>query len=319
MRSECSFVLLLLTALTACALTTTAATEAVPRTIDGRPDLDGYWDFGIATPLERPDEIVGRASFTAAEVRAIERVGLFRFLQSGQNLKLASPDNVTDYEASIPRRVGPDRRTSLIIDPPDGRIPNLTPAARARESARSLRQLNEPYADPEALTAIERCIAWNAGPPPLIPAPYNNFVKIVQTRDALMIASEMIHDARVIPLDNRPHLTASIRQWKGDSVGRWDGDTLVIDTTGFNEQTSLLGSGPAMHVVERLTRLPGDDMRYEFTVDDPESFTQKWTAAWIWKTTRGPLLEYACHEGNYSIVGILRGARQGEREGATPK
>ena len=307
--------LVLIVALLALAPVAHSAQAVIPRTPDGKPDLDGYWDFGIATPLERPDEVLTRAVFTAAEARAIERVGLFRFLKSGKNVKVATPENLSDYEASIPRRLGPDRRTSLIIDPPWGRIPALTPAGKAREAARALRQLNEPYADPEALTATERCLSWTAGPPPLIPAPYNNFVQIVQTPEAIVITSEMIHDARIVPLDNRPHLPGSIRQWKGDSVGRWDGDTLVIDTVGFHEQTSLLGSSADMHVIERLTRLPGDDMRYEFTIDDLESFSRTWTASWIWKTASGPLLEYACHEGNYSIVGILRGARSAETGG----
>jgi hypothetical protein len=307
----------LLTLATA-ALTLAVAVQAqstVPRTPDGHPDLQGFWNNGIITPLQRPAALAAKPFFTPEEAAAFENGSIERFRQNRGEIETITNGEVNELYQDGTRVVGRDRRTSLIVDPPDGRVPALTPAAKARAAARDTREKNEPFDDPESFIASERCLLWGAGPP-MIPAPYNNYLEIVQSPHAVVIANEMIHDARVVPLDGRPHLPASLRQWKGDSRGHWEGDALVIETTNFSDRTTVLGSGPGLRVVERLTRVAADELQYEFTVHDPESFTQPWTARWILTRAGGPLYEYACHEGNYSIVNIIKGARAAEREAA---
>ncbi len=207
----------------------------------------------------------------------------------------------------------PDRRTSLVVDPADGRVPPLTSQARARLDALT-RSRKEHHADnPEDLPLSERCLLWGADPP-LVPVSYNNNLQIIQTRDHVMILTEMVHDARVIPLDGRPHLPAGIHQWKGDSRGHWDGDTLVVDTTNYTDSTRFQGSGTGLHVVERFTLGDRDLLRYDFTVDDPAAFARPWSGRLWMRRTTDRIYEYACHEGNYSMPGILRGARFGEKD-----
>jgi len=286
------------------------------RTSDGRPDLQGTWLNNTATPLERPKEFGSRAFFTSDEARTYEQHYLVDTLAHPVSRykaieRAAAAGDIETYE---PGRVLPDLRNSLIVDPADGRVPALTPAAQQRAALRA-QHLNEHYADnPEDLLNGERCLSvGNTAVPPLLPIFYNNAVQIVQTRDYVTIVSEMIHDARVISLTGRPHLPAGIRQWKGDSIGHWEGDTLVVDTTNFTDRTPFRGSGPALHLVERFSRIAVDSLRYQFAIDDSESFVRRWSADSLLVRTDERVFEYACHEANYSLVNQLRGARFEEK------
>jgi hypothetical protein len=227
--------------------------------------------------------------------------------------------------------VNGQKRTSLVVDPPDGRVPALTPEARARNAARSAAARltsdeqandNDPglegpgaYDDPERRPLGERCLLGfgSTSGPPALPVLYNNLHQIVQTSDTVMILTEMDHDARLIRM-NAQHLPATIRKWMGDSVGRWEGDTLVVDTTNFSDKTRFRGSSAQLHVVERFTRLDAKSLLYRFTVDDPTTWVSSWTAEAVWPATDDHLYEYACHEGNYALGDILRGARLRETE-----
>jgi hypothetical protein len=201
----------------------------------------------------------------------------------------------------------------LLTDPKDGRLPPLTADAQKTAAARAeiRRRLAE---GPEDRSLGERCLLFNAGPP-MVPGPYNNNFQLVQTRDAVVIASEMIHDARVVPLDGRPHLPKAIRNWLGDSRGRWEGDTLVIETTNFTSKTAFRGSDENLRLLERFTRVSDDTLMYEFTVDDPTAFTKPWTVSIPLTRLDGQIYEYACHEGNYGMPGMLKGARTLEKVG----
>jgi len=210
--------------------------------------------------------------------------------------------------------VGGKYRTSLIVDPPDGRVPALTAEAQERAAARAAERRAHPADGPEDRSLGERCLMFNAGPP-MLPGPYNNFMQVIQTRDHVVIYNEMIHDARVIPLDGRPHAAAPARFWLGDSRGRWDGQTLVVDTSNFTDKTNVRGSGPNLHLTERFTRTDAGTLLYEFRVDDPSSFVKPWSAALPMRKTADQLFEYACHEGNHALQGILRGARFEEKSG----
>jgi hypothetical protein len=204
-----------------------------------------------------------------------------------------------------------EKRTSLIVDPPDGRIPALTAEAQQRASARA--DARRQHADgPEDRSLGERCLMFNAGPP-MLPGPYNNYVQIFQTPDHVAINNEMIHDARVVPLDRSPHVPSVIRRWQGDSRGRWEGATLVVDTTNFTDKTNFRGASEKLHLIERFTRVDADTLLYEFTVDDPSSFVKPWSAALPMRRTSDRIFEYACHEGNYALTGILQGARYSEQ------
>ena len=200
------------------------------------------------------------------------------------------------------------------MDPPDGRVPPLTPAAQKR--VEELRTWMREHATdgPEGRTMAERCISWTTAGPPMLPGPYNNDLEIVQAPGYVVILNEMIHDTRLIPLDGHPHVGPGIREWMGDSRGHWDGNTLVVDTTNFNQEYSFRGSDANMHLTERFTRLSPDVIQYEFTVDDPTAFTKPWTARIPLNKTAGPVYEYACHEGNYALTDILAGARAAEKK-----
>jgi hypothetical protein len=203
-------------------------------------------------------------------------------------------------------------RTSLVTDPPDGRVPATTVEARARATARAADVGEHPADGPENRSLAERCLAFNAGPP-MVPGPYNNYVQIFQMPGYVIISNEMIHDARIVPLDGRAHVSAGVRSWQGDSRGRWDGDTLVVDTTNFNGKTSFRGADENLHLVERFKRLDPTTLLYEFTVDDPTAFAQPWSVAIPMTKTDDRIFEYACHEGNHALVNILRGARYQEK------
>ena len=202
-----------------------------------------------------------------------------------------------------------NRRTSLVVDPPSGRVPPLTADAQKRAAARAQARRSRGPADAaEDLALNERCILWSTAGPPMLPGPYNNNVEFVQTRGFVVIFNEMIHDARIVPMDGRPHGT--MRRWMGDSRGRWDGNTLVVDTTNFTEKSAFRGSGERLHLVERFTPVDAKTIQYAFTVDDPDTWTSAWTVAFPLKKSAGPIYEYACHEGNErSMQGILLGAR----------
>ena len=202
--------------------------------------------------------------------------------------------------------------TSLIFDPSDGRIPALAPEGQKRAADRAEARRQHPSDGPEDRLLAERCLHFNAGPP-LVPGPYNNYVQLMQFPDHVVMFNEMIHDARIVPIEGRPHVAPSIRKWLGDSRGRWDGSTLVVDTTNFTDRTNFRGSSENMHLVERFTRVDADTIRYEFTVDDPTTFTRPWSAALPMSRSKDPILEYACHEANYALADILRGARAEEK------
>lgn len=293
---------------------TVIAQKPLPRLADGHPDLQGFWDNSTLTPLERPAALGDRASFTAAEAaeyespaQVVERLAT----RSGAAERLVNSEVNSFWR--VPRTLDRDRRASLIVDPPNGRVPALSATARARRDERAASQREHPADHPEELTLSERCLIWGADPP-LIPVADNNVLQIVQTPGAVLILHEMMHDFRVVPTDGRPHLPPAIRQWKGDARGRWDGDTLVVDTTNFTDQTRFLGSGTALRVVERFTRTDANTLQYDFTVEDPQSFAAPFSGR-LWMTRiDGPVFEYACHEANYSMPAILSAARSHDRE-----
>ncbi|MDE2906708.1 MAG: hypothetical protein OXQ28_11560 [Acidobacteriota bacterium] len=291
----------------------------------GDPDLQGIWDFRTITPMERPAELAGKAVLTAeeaADFEARENRRLNRDLVDpkvgGAIYPPESEGGVVPYNEFWYDRgnaLVEDRRTSLIVDPADGRIPPLTPEAAERTAARSAYLRDHPADSWEDRSLGDRCIlGFNAGPP-MVPAAYNNNVQLLQTPDHVVILNEMVHNARIVPLDGRPH--GAIPQWVGDSRAHWDEATLVVETRGFGEQVGFRGGATAnLYVVERFTLVGPDSLRYEFTLEDPETWTRPWTAVVPMKRTPGPLFEYACHEGNYSMAGILGGARADERAAA---
>jgi hypothetical protein len=284
------------------------------RTPHGHPDLQGLWLNDTATPLERPKEANGRAAFTEPEARDYEsRYQLDRTLALSRN-KSFELDAAGDLDTYEPGHLLPGRRTSMLTDPNDGSVPPLTPEAQRLLRERN-QHLEEHYAEnPEDLRPAERClIVGNTHVPPLMPAFYNNTLQIVQTQDAVMILSEQIHDVRVISLNRTTHLPVSVQRWAGDSIGRWEGDTLVVDTTNFSPRTTFRGSGTKLHLIERFSLSDANTLRYQFTIDDP-SFTRAWSADSQMTRTAGPMYEYACHEANYSMGYILSGERFQERE-----
>ena len=274
------------------------SSPSVPRTPDGHPDFQGLWDYRTATPLERPRDLADKAVFSDDEAAAFEKRNAERL----GNVIAVHPPGWLDYG----QKVLADHRTSLIVDPPTGRMPALTPAAKARLAANPP---NEKAADdPEQRSAQERCLVFGAGPP-LVPGPYNNNVQIIQTPAHVVVMNEMIHDARVVPLNGQPHLSSSIQRWLGDSRGHWEGDALVIETTNFTDRTSFHGSDQNLRVIERITRPDRDTLMYEFTIDDPTAFTAPWTARFPMVRSDEQMYEYACHEGNFGLLDTLKGAR----------
>jgi hypothetical protein len=289
-----------------------AAAWTPPRTPEGEPDLQGFWTNATITPFERPPELAAKQFLTPEEAAAAEKQVLDNRVD-----RAPAPGDTGGYnEFWFDRgtKVVPTRRTSLVVDPADGRIPPLTPEAQARmENARAAAR-QHPTDGPESRSLTERCILWPTAGPPMLPSGYNNMYQIVQAPGYVMILTEMIHDARVIPLDGRPHLPLNIRQWMGDSRGHWEGNTLVVETTNFSNKTSFRGASEHMHLVERFTRMDPETVLYQFTVDDPEAFTKSWSVEIPMTKTVGPLFEYACSEGNYALTDILSGARADERK-----
>lgn len=313
-----------------------AKTRTPPRLADGHTDLQGVWNFSTLTPLERPNEFAGKSFLTEAEAAAYEkrriesanadrRDGAGTERGPGEDTDVARAYNEFWYDRGT--KVVGTRRTSLIIDPPDGKLPPMTPQGRKRADALAafLRQgIRGPLDAPRTRPLRERCIWWDSEGPPLAPmGAYNSNFQLVQNQGHVVILMEMIHDARIIPLDGRPHLSPSISQLLGDSRGHWEGDTLVINTTNFRDKANFIdrtsftdrtdysGSGPNVHLIERLKRVDPDTLLYEYTVEDPATWTRPWTAQ-LFLTKGSSIYEYACHEGNYGIAGILAAARADE-------
>ena len=330
-----------------------AASEAYkpPRLPDGHPDLQGMYDLATLTPLQRPagaNAVLTREEAAKLEENVARRNARASLPTQGER---QAPPKGGDGSTGAAGGVGGYNtfwldagseytivngqiRTSIIVDPPDGRIPPLTAAARARNAARILRTTSdatesrdvglEPggaYDDPERRPLGERCLLGfgsTSGPPVLPTYFYNNLHQIVQTPDHVMILSEMVHDARIIRM-NAQHLPKNIRKWMGDSIGRWEGDTLVVETTNFTDKTRYQGSGEDLKVTERFTRVGPNALLYRFTIEDPSTWARSWTGEYTWPTTNDLLFEYACHESNYALENILRGARRREADAAEAK
>ena len=307
---------------------TAAANKAkpwtAPRTPDGHPDLQGGWNYATITPLERPSELAGKEVFNDEEAAEFEkRTNAARNVDLNRNTTARGVVNGTAETQDLASaynefwwdrgtKVVGTKRTSLVVDPPDGRIPPLTPEAQKREAATAAAR-QRPAEGPEDRPPSERCIHNQRAGPPIGPAGYNNNIQLFQTPGYVAILNEQIHDARIIPMDGRPHLVQSVRQWLGDSRGRWEGNTLVVDTINFNGKVNFRGSGANLHVVERFTRVDADTLLYEYTVNDPESFTRPWAAQLPMAKSQDLMYEYACHEGNYGMFGSLSGARAVEK------
>jgi len=342
--------LLLMTVVPAAAQTAKpAAKYNPPRMPDGHPDLQGTYDLATITPIERasgtPLVISKEAALKMETARAAQRERADQPIDGnraappkGGDGSQGAAGNVGGYNSgwldpgSTFTIVNGEKRASLIVDPPDGRVPPITEAARKRMSMFAARptsdaqESNDPglerapgaYDDPERRPLGERCILGfgsTSGPPALPDYFYNNLHQIVQTPDAVMILTEMVHDARTVRM-NAQHLPKQFRFWMGDSVGHWEGDTLVVDTTNFSDKTRFRGSTENLHIIERFTRVDDKSLLYRFTVEDPETWTRPWTGEFTWPATNAHIYEYACHEANYALKDILKGARLREQEQA---
>jgi len=283
-----------------------------PKTVDGQPDMQGVWSFAMLTPLERPAEFAGKATLTDEEAAAYAKR-----IREGRNMDRrdggAAADVGRAYNDSwwdFGNRAS--NQTSLVIDPPDGRLPPLTEEGKQRAAVRRAGQ-GHPAEGPEDRNLGERCIlGFNSGPP-MLPSAYNNNVQIFQSKDTVVLLNEMVHNARIIPIDGRPHGT--VRQWVGDSRGHWEGNTLVVDTINFTDKGTAfqIPTDKNFHLIEKFTRRDANTLVYEFTIDDPTVETRPWTASVPMTKSSEPIYEYACHEGNYGMFGILKGARAEEK------
>lgn len=288
---------------------------------DSRPDLQGIWNSATATPLERPSELKNKPFFTPQEAAAWERQAALRN-QEPPPQRAAKGHGTGTYNTfyrEFGTRTVKTLRTSIITDPPDGRIPPLTAAAAKVKQHRLERQRK--FEHPEDLGLQDRCLAFLTSGPPLLPYSYNSNYQIVQTANEVVIHAEMIHETRIIHLDGRPHLPPAIRLWLGDSIGRWDGDTLVVDTTNFNDFGAFYGDAGGnfgfdrnLHLIERFRLLDPETLLYQFEIDNPTAFARPWKGELTMARATGNIYEFACHEGNYSLVNILRGFRAAERK-----
>jgi hypothetical protein len=300
----------------------TAAHRAAPeggspsafRTAWGDPDLQGIWNNSTTTPLERPAAMAGKEFLTEDEAQTLDQEAVGRMDRRSANAAADVDGAYNDFWWERGKTVA-TRRTSLIVEPSDGRLPPLTPEGqqRASEVAAALKRVAQ---GPEDRNLAERCVTRGA---PKLPGGYNNNVHIFQTPDHIAILQEMVHEARIIPLDGRPHLPQGIRQWMGDSRARWEGDTLVVETTnyhdliGFNSYNCCRGAGRNLRITERYRRVSADMIDFRFTVEDPTTYASPFVIAVPMARNEGPMYEYACHEGNYGMTGILAGARAQER------
>ena len=280
-------------------------------------DLDGIWTNNTLTPLERPAELRETPVLTEQAAAAYEKQSVTqrnRDRRDGDaevDVGRAYNELFFDMGARL-ARIGGTIRSSMIVDPPDGRIPPLTAEAQKRAAVAREHARLHPADRAQDRSLTERCVFWATAGPPMLPGPYNNMYEIRQSPGYVTILAEMIHDVRIIPMDGRAHAPRGIRKWTGDSVGHWEGDTLVIDTTNFTDKTGFRGADENLHVVERLTRVNADTIVYKFTIDDRTAFTKPWTGELPFTAASGPIYEYACHEGNYALTDILSGARAEE-------
>jgi hypothetical protein len=299
-----------------------AVVAAIPVVLAGqgirnqRPDFDGTWNSATATPLERPANLKDKSFFTSAEAAEWERDFVERNAEPTPDTAARSRGTGT-YNAfyrEFGTRVVKTLRTSIITDPADGRIPPLTPAAEAvrRQRLERMRKVE----NPEELGLQDQCLAFLTAGPPMLPYSYNSNYQIVQTDTAVLVHAEMIHDARIIWVDGRPHAPKELRSWLGDSIGRWEGNTLVVDTTNFNDGGGLYGDAGGnfgwdrnLHLIERFRLLDADTLLYQFEIDNPTAFTRPWKGELTMARSEDRIYEYACHEGNYSLTNMMRGYR----------
>lgn len=287
--------------------TTPPAKTFVAKTPWGDPDLQGVWDYKTITPLERPAAMGDRQFLNDEEVTRLEGNAAKR-LDSPPDEN--TPANLVHapYMTDPGRKVDEDHRTSLIVDPPDGRIPPTTPEAQRRLALRRAGARDGGTDGPEQRSSLERCITWGL-PTSILPGLYNNNIRILQGPGYVTITHEMVHDTRVIPLDGRAPLSPKMHQWFGDSRGHWEGNTLVVETANFSDKTNYRGAGATLHMIERFTRTGKNGVDYRLTVDDLTTWTKPWTVELHMRTSEGDLYEYACHEGNYGLHNILEAAR----------
>ena len=327
---SCRYLAVVCTAIAVVTLAAAPASAQMPRTPWGAPDLQGIWDFRTITPLERPEDLGDKAFLTVEEAAEAEAAEIQRNIDlwEAEARRTEAGGNVGAYNNFwMDRGTNPveTRRTSLIVYPPNGRFPELSEVGAERAEARRAYMAEHPADSYTDRNTSDRCIVgFNAGPP-ITPLAYNQNMQLFQTPDLVVIYTEMVHTPRMVPLDGRAPLDPSIRLWSGDSRGRWEGNTLVVETANFNEKRQWIpltsgGSGVTstenMTLVERFTRLDDDTLEYTFTVTDPDTWASDWTATMPMLRTEFPLFEYACHEGNYSMEGILSGHRADERRAA---
>jgi hypothetical protein len=301
-------------------------TWAGPSTSDGQPDLQGHWTNDTYTPLERPAELAGKEFYTPEEAAAFVKSRL-------DELNAQAADDI-HYDDAIWQAENYVKaahlRTSLIVEPRDGKIPPLTPDGQARLVQQRATQRATPTSESaQARSLAERCISWGNVGPPMMPPTYNANLQILQAKDQVAIRHEMMHDVRIIYLDGRSHPGPNVQWLAGHSVGRWEGRTLVVDTTNFTDKTNFRGSpsntrqdifaSEKLHVIERFTRTGENTIHYAFTVEDPATWTSPWAGEMELRQTEGPIYEYACHEGNYGLANILRAARVAEQQGQGTK
>jgi hypothetical protein len=296
---------------------------------DGHPDLQGVWANNTITPLQRPKQWEGKTHLSEAEIVELQKVvaqinendGDAQF---GDGLILAALNRITNPKSYDPGtgnynqfwivdRDWHDRRTALVVDPPDGKIPPMTPEAQRRRTADIEHRKAHAFEDPEMFPNGERCVNFGV---PRFQAAYNSYTQILQSPGYVTILAEMAHDARIVPTDGRPHVDSRIRLWNGDPRGRWEGDTLVVESTNFSTKSEFMGSHENLRLTERFTRVAQDILEYTVTVDDPTTWTRSWTVMIPLKLKNELIYEYACHEGNEAIPDMLRGHRYEERQAA---
>jgi hypothetical protein len=293
---------------------------AIPRLLDGKPDMQGFWTNQTFTPLERPAELKDKAVFTAEEAAAWAKRGLDNVIDQPRGAEVTRDADI-HYDDAIWQLEGYTKgamlRTSIINDPADGRIPPLSAEGQARVQQRAAaRKLIGPFDSAQARGLSERCIYWAHEGPPILPTGYNSNLQIVQAPQTFVVIPEMMPVARIVPLDSRPAVGAAVRAYRGDSRGRWEGDTMVVETANYSEKTAWRGASENLKVTERFTMVNPDTIRYQFTVEDPSTWTRPWSGEYEMTRIDGPLFEYACHEGNYGLPTILRGARLAEQNAA---
>ena len=298
----------------ALALPGLAMAQDAPTTAWGAPDLQGVWDFRTITPLQRPEDLGDKAFLTEEEAAERENAAIERDVElweadARRTEAGGSVGGYNNFWMDRGTRVVGTRRTSLITDPLNGRLPEMTEEGRARQAAGRGSFSTEIQASYTDFSNADRCLmGFNAGPP-ITPGGYNQNVQIFQTEDEVVLLTEMVHTVRVVPLDERPELDESLAQWSGVSRGFWDGDTLVVQTANFDVDRNWRGASADMRLEERFTRVDGDTLEYEYTVNDPETWVAPWTVNLPMVRNDLPLFEYACHEGNYSMETMLTGAR----------